>query len=341
VKWRLGLFSLLCAGVLAAAGCGRYATSDAAIVDGHRISKVALDRKVEELKAQQNQQQQQQQQAGDAGLVDLQRRALLELVQQVLLGEEFATGKISVSDRDVDSRLTQVASQFPSQAAFIQALEQQGLTMASFRERIRNRLGLDRLEAKVITVSVTEAELRRGFAERRNEFEQARARHILFSTGTARQTLKKAQDALARLRAGADFAVLAKQLSEDGTSRENGGDLGLQPRGTFVPEFDRVVWSLALHTVSAPVKTEFGHHLIEVMERRVTSFAQARDRLRSQLEQQKRDDAFQTYLQGVVAKASIEINPRYGTLDVGAFQIVDVPFFSSPSPPAARAARSS
>ncbi len=89
---------------------------------------------------------------------------------------------------------------------------------------------------------------------------RARARHILVESEKACSELKK------KIEAGADFAALAKTHSKCPSGR-SGGDLGSFGRGQMVPEFDSVVFTAELGKVQGPVKTQFGWHLIEVVER--------------------------------------------------------------------------
>lgn len=91
--------------------------------------------------------------------------------------------------------------------------------------------------------------------------EQARARHILV------ETEEEAQDAIARLEAGEDFAALAQELSIDTASAAQGGDLGFVPRGQFVPQVDEAIFSLPIGEISEPIETQFGWHVVEVLER--------------------------------------------------------------------------
>ncbi|NNC78190.1 MAG: molecular chaperone SurA [Woeseiaceae bacterium] len=111
----------------------------------------------------------------------------------------------------------------------------------------------------------------RGAVER-SEIDQVNARHILISPNeiidddTAKQRL---QDAYERIKAGEDFAELAKLLSDDPGSANTGGELGWAGPGTFVPEFDAVVKSLEPNELSEPFRSQFGWHIVEVLERRV------------------------------------------------------------------------
>ncbi|MCC6743252.1 MAG: peptidyl-prolyl cis-trans isomerase [Acidobacteria bacterium] len=79
---------------------------------------------------------------------------------------------------------------------------------------------------------------------------------------------KLAEDILQRIRNGEDFGALAKQFSEDPSSKEKGGDLDMKPRYTFVPEFEEAAWKLQPGEVSDVVKTDFGFHIIKMIERK-------------------------------------------------------------------------
>lgn len=91
--------------------------------------------------------------------------------------------------------------------------------------------------------------------------EQAHARHILV------ETEDEAKKVVERLNQGEDFVALAKELSKDTGSANDGGDLGFVPKGRFVKPVDDAVFSLPLKTISEPVKSDFGWHVIEVLER--------------------------------------------------------------------------
>ena len=109
-------------------------------------------------------------------------------------------------------------------------------------------------------------------AVQRSQIDQVKARHILITPNeiiddeTAKQRL---DEALVKIRAGEDFGEQAKLLSDDPGSANLGGDLGWTSPGTFVPEFDKVVKESDLGVVSEPFRTQFGWHIVEVLERRV------------------------------------------------------------------------
>jgi len=84
---------------------------------------------------------------------------------------------------------------------------------------------------------------------------------------TDEEALALAKELVKRLRAGEDFAKLAKEYSDDPGSRDNGGDLGWFGRGRVVPEFEKAAFSLKPGEISDPVKTMFGYHIIQVLEK--------------------------------------------------------------------------
>jgi peptidyl-prolyl cis-trans isomerase D len=116
--------------------------------------------------------------------------------------------------------------------------------------------------------------------------EQARSSHILFKTeGKEDAAVKKqAEETLAKIKGGADFAALAKKLSEDPVSAAQGGDLGLGPRGKMVKEFDDAQFALKPGEVSELVKSQFGYHIIKLTEKQPAK-TQTLDEVRPLIEQ--------------------------------------------------------
>jgi peptidyl-prolyl cis-trans isomerase C len=126
--------------------------------------------------------------------------------------------------------------------------EEAGLSEADYRRTIEADLLYDKLQ-DLFASQVPTSE------------EQVHARHILV------ETEEEAQAVLARLEAGEDFASLAKELSTDEATKEDGGDLGWFPRGVMVPEFEETAFALQPGETSDIVQTSFGYHIILVEER--------------------------------------------------------------------------
>jgi peptidyl-prolyl cis-trans isomerase D len=103
--------------------------------------------------------------------------------------------------------------------------------------------------------------------------DRAHVAHILFKTvgktdAEAEEVRKKAEDVLKKAKSGANFGDLAKQYSED-TSKDKGGDLDWIVRGQTVPEFEQAAFSLPIGSVSDLVKTQYGFHIIKVIDRQM------------------------------------------------------------------------
>jgi peptidyl-prolyl cis-trans isomerase D len=126
-------------------------------------------------------------------------------------------------------------------------------------------------QAFVAAVKVTDREVERYYNQNiylYETLEQVGASHILFKTTEhdEEEVRQKAEEVLAQIKSGADFAEMAKKYSED-TSAEQGGDLGLFGRGQMVPEFEEAAFSLNSGEVSDLVRTTYGYHIIKVTER--------------------------------------------------------------------------
>jgi len=141
--------------------------------------------------------------------------------------------------------------------------------------------------------------------------DQTHARHILVrvneltSEAEAKSKIERMKD---RLDTGANFADLAKLNSED-ASAAKGGDLGWLSAGDTVAEFDDAMKKLQPNQVSPPVRTSFGWHLIEVLERRKqdVTIDRARNEAQTAIRQRKADEAFQDWVRQVRDKAFVEI----------------------------------
>lgn len=134
-----------------------------------------------------------------------------------------------------------------------------------------------------------DARLREAYDARRAEFqadEEIRARQILFSGENAKQ---RAQEALEKLEGGADFVVLATEVSDDLATKSLGGDLGFFPRGRMRPEIDQAVFDAELSKLIGPIETDEGFHILRVDERRPAkdlSFEEAAPQLAEEMIQQ-------------------------------------------------------
>jgi len=139
---------------------------------------------------------------------------------------------------------------------------------------------------------------------------QTHARHILVKTNelvSEADAKRRLTELKERLDNGASFAELARLHSEDGSAAK-GGDLGWLSPGDTVPEFERAMDALPLKTVSEPIRTQFGWHLIEVLERRKEDVTKEKQKLNARLEirERKADEAYQEFVRQLRDRAYVE-----------------------------------
>jgi peptidyl-prolyl cis-trans isomerase C len=182
-----------------------------------------------------------------------------------------------------------------------------------------NTLANAQLERIQESITVPEAALQKAYEEQKNNFERARARHILIAfTGspaaqaekpalTEAQARARAEELRKQIVAGGDFAELARTESDDTVSGSRGGDLGEFGRGDMVPEFDHVVFEAPVGEVSQPVRTQFGYHLVQVQERSARPLAEVRPQLEGRIKQQQLQDR----IEALKNSANVTFNESY------------------------------
>jgi peptidyl-prolyl cis-trans isomerase SurA len=142
--------------------------------------------------------------------------------------------------------------------------------------------------------------------------DQTHARHILIKPSEIRTDEQSEQllvDIRKRVIGGEDFADLARQYSEDFGSAQEGGDLGWARKGQFVPIFEETMASLQIDQISQPIRSQFGWHILQVLERRKYDVSQeaARDQAYRYLFQRKFQDELDSWLQKIRDEAYVDI----------------------------------
>jgi peptidyl-prolyl cis-trans isomerase C len=184
-----------------------------------------------------------------------------------------------------------------AQAAEKQKAEQE----PNFAKRIafaRKKVLVQTLMEQESKKATTDAAIKKFYDDKAKPQTEVHARHILV------ETEEQAKDVEAQLKKGADFAELAKKLSKDPGS--DGGDLGYITKEQVVPEFGNVAFSLEKGKISAPVKTQFGWHIIKVedtRERKPPPLEAVKDQIKAKLTQ----EATEAMMQKLRADAKIEM----------------------------------
>lgn len=330
---RFFLFSLVLLAFVGTA-CGRYLTTGVAVVNGVGISKGDLEKQVAVVLDSPQFQGANPRDAEQR--LDIERQVIVQLIQQELIKQEADRLSVKVAATEVAERFGQVRGQFQTDDQFQQALAQNGLTSTTLRERIREQLILEQVQSRAIgNLAPTEAEIRAAYGNGQR-FEELHVRHILFTVQAPTEEAakkKKAEDTLAQLKDGADFVALAKKVSEDTTTKAQGGDLGTVTRQTpFDQTFLNAAFALKKGQISGLVRTQFGFHIIKVDNRTTKTLAQARAELTQEITDTKRQDAFTEFMRGRVDAARIVVNPRYGDFNPETLSIDAHAFFVPPEP---------
>jgi peptidyl-prolyl cis-trans isomerase C len=250
------------------------------------------------------------------------RGLLDQLIAYRLLVQESAARRIGVPDTEVEARIAQIRSQFPSDQVFQQALAEQNLTLVQLRSDLREGLQIDRLvEAEVEPkAAVTSQQVDEFYASNPSEFhqtERVRASHILVrapeeaDAATRESARVKAGEILKEVRAGKDFAELAKQHSDDPGSAPDGGDLGYFERGQMVGPFDETAFSLAPAATSDLVETPFGFHIIRVLDKqaaRTIPLSEVRPQVEEFLRERNREQHTEAFIDSLKTKGKVEIH---------------------------------
>ncbi len=113
---------------------------------------------------------------------------------------------------------------------------------------------------KIVNEKLGEEQVKKYYEDHKKDFKQVKASHILVNQED------QAKDVYKQLKAGADFSESAKKYSVDTGTKDNGGDLGYFTRGQMVEPFEEMAFSLKVNKFGEPVKTDFGYHIIKVLD---------------------------------------------------------------------------
>jgi foldase protein PrsA len=183
---------------------------------------------------------------GELALAQLRRQILDAMIDQLLIEQAATEAGIAISDEQVDAEMARLIGDDVTK--FEEWLAANGLTRETFQTQLRQQLTTVAFQEQVVGSEAPQVE-------------QVHARHILLETEA------EAMDILIKLRSGDSFAELARQYSQDQGSSDAGGDLGFFPRGVMPIQVEAVAFALAPGQMSGIVKTDFGYHIIEVVEK--------------------------------------------------------------------------
>lgn len=258
----------------------------------------------------------------------LETQVLSQLIVTELFEQGAAEEGIEIGDEEIAAAREQTIEQIGSEEQFQQVIEQAGLSDEEVEQELR-LIALQQGLSEALVGEVTDEDVQAFYDENQDtQFgPTVSARHILVEESAT------ARDALSRLDGGEDFAAVAAELSIDPSAQE-GGDLGEIPRGQTVPEFEEAAYAAEVGDVVGPVETQFGFHLIEVTERNEEgqTLEEAEDEIRTQLVGQQSQTAIGEFL--AERGDTVDVNPRFGTWDAEANQVVPSEPLGGVQPPA-------
>ena len=283
----------------------------AAIVGDERITTDTLEEAVDRGLAD----PQAEQQLG-SDLPAFQRLLLSRLINRVVLAEAAELEGVSVSAGQVAEQVASLVERAGDRATLEQQAAQSGVAPQDLEPFVRD-IVLDQALGDELTadVEVPQAQLEELYQQGIQQFDQIRSRHILVpEEEVARTILGNVQRDPTR------FAALAAQFSTDTTNKDEGGELPLAGRGLFDPVFEEAIFGAEPGDILL-VSTSFGWHVVEVLERQVTTLEEARPDLRRAALEQERVSRVQELIQQTAADLGVTVNPRFGRWNAETAQV--------------------
>lgn len=274
-----------------------------------------------------------------------------QLIIQKLLDQEAEARGIKVSQKDIDQAIKDVMDKMGGKDQLMSTLRNNGISTAEFKKDIKVQVKMQKLAAEAGNINVTDADCKNFYNKNQDKFrhaDQVRASHILISANpyqiqqeiTAKSKTKMdekelkaaVEKVMAEKQAEAEklakelqadnskFAQYAKKYSEDPQSAKQGGDLGFFAKDRMVPEFAEAAFKAKPNTVTEPVKSQFGYHIIFVTDRRgagVVPYEKAKSDIKDYLVQEKQIKALDELTTAAKKKAKIEfVDQRYNPEEI-------------------------
>jgi peptidyl-prolyl cis-trans isomerase SurA len=258
----------------------------------------------------------------DAQLVTLYQKYLDQLIVRRLQIQEARKDQLIPSAAEINATIDDLKKKngFRSDDELKRALATEGLSLSAFRRRVGEQLALSRITLKAVRnkIIIDEKEIQQFYQANQDKYRrtpEVTIRHILIglppeaSETQVAEARAKAEAALAKLRAGADFAEVARAAS-DGPTAQSGGSLGTLHRGELAPELEEPAFTLTVGQVSDLIRTQSGFNIIKVearMDEPMAPLEEVRDKIREALLDQKYDAKYKDWIEGLKRTASIQV----------------------------------
>lgn len=249
------------------------------------------------------------------------RTALDRLIEEKLIDQEAKRSGIKAAAKEIDGAVDEIKRRSSAtQEDLERALARDGLTLGVFKKEIEKKIIRTKMVQWAVKVepNVEEKELRDFYlknADRYRTEESYRPGHILFKVPKeatpeeVREIRAKCQKALAKIKAGEDFGEMAVLYSEDISSKDR-GDLGVFKKGELLPAFEKEALRLKVGEVSEVVRTEFGFHIIKLLDRKggdPLPFEEMKEKVRQDYLEREFEKGLKQFLTTLREKSIIEI----------------------------------
>ncbi len=264
-----------------------------------------------------------------------------ELIDRALIEAEARRRNLSFTEEKLESEHKSRIAEMGGEEPYRAYLNESSVTDGEFRQIVAGEIyGLLLKQELDKEVSVAQTDVRNFYNKEKSnpklealfvEPESVRASHILINARSSqmaselggnaqlvadetRKRRERAAEILSRVRAGADFARLARASSDDAGTRASGGDLGLFTRNTHTKKFDEAAFALKPGQVSRIIETDYGFHIIKVTEHRqsrVRSFDETRSAIEQQLLARARAERLSRWLENARRAAKINVTSFY------------------------------
>lgn len=320
------LFAMLCAVTLAACASTNIIeqkTTDldsiVAIVNGEPIKKAKYKQELDST----YQRFHQSGQLIDGTMFEQLKIEVRESLINLILMDQYSQKlSIKVDEAKLEEYYQKAVEKYPSKRAYKKSLKEASLTEADLKTRLKRTLAAQQLVKSQIEpgITVTQEEVRAYYDDHSFEFEHGvlvHAAHILvkvptFADKKARQKAKqRILEIKAKIKAGQDFATLAKTYSE-GPSKVNGGDIGYFGSAQMAPAFETAAFELKPNEVSDVVTTQFGFHLIKLYDRKPAGkepLSEAGPKLKARFHKERIDKKLRELVEKLKGEAKIERFP--------------------------------
>jgi len=249
------------------------------------------------------------------------RQVLEKLIEEKLIDQEVKKSGVKISSKDIEGTVEEIKRRnSATQEDLEKALAVEGLTLETYKKQIEKSLQRQKLINWSVKIEekAGEKELREFYQKNISRYrtnETYRPGQILFiipkeaTPEEIREIRKKCQKVLEKIKKGEDFGEMALLYSEDTSNRDH-GDLGYFRKGELLPVFEREALRLKVGEVSGIIRTEFGFHIIKLLDRKGMDplpFEEVIERVKADYYDGEMEKAFRQYLSTLKEKAVIEI----------------------------------